>query len=78
MIEYMQNVNLQKYLISKGIRNEFVCLKYIFLTDLSKYRIYCTKKEINDTLDKMSPLEMLIYWFIHADEKDDTFDYVKK
>lgn len=36
------------------------------------------EKEINDTLDKMSPLEMLIYWFIHADEKDDTFDYVKK
>ena len=36
------------------------------------------EKEINDTLDKMSPLEMLIYWFIHADEKDDTFDYIKK
>ena len=36
------------------------------------------EKEINDTIDKMTPLELLFYWFIHADEKDDTFDYIKK
>ena len=51
-----------------------------YIDDIDDDKTEETKEiiELNKTINKMSPLEMLIYWFIHADEKDDTFDYVKK
>tara|TARA_Y100001970_G_C14141435_1_gene807309 strand:- start:84 stop:272 length:189 start_codon:yes stop_codon:yes gene_type:complete len=35
-----------------------------------------TEPENNDVINKMSPIELLIYWFINADVKDNTIDYV--
>lgn len=51
-----------------------------YIDELNDYENKEVKEEINNLnieLHKFSPLDLLIYWFIHADENDDTFDYVK-